>query len=98
MLEVDAEPREQGERLPGFVDPLLETWPRPAVVAERVEGRGRHRVDRVPADQGFDVVDVREGGVLGARARPEQPLGVSTTVGEAFPARAGEELLVELVG
>jgi hypothetical protein len=51
------------------------------VVAERLEGRGRHRVDGVGRDQLLHVDHVAVLGVLGAGARPQRPL-------RARPARA----------
>ena len=59
-----------------------------AVIAERVERRGRHRVDGVRADQLLDIEHVAVGLVLGAGARPQQPLRLGALRAPALPTRA----------
>ena len=68
------------------------------VVAGGLDGRVRHRVDRVGADQLVDVQRVRVGRVLGRGRRPQRPLHVRALRRQRLPARAGEDALERLVG
>ena len=95
----EGDPRlvQRRERGPRSRRVLLEAGPRAAVIAERGEGVRRHRVHGVGADQLLDVEDVRVARVLGARARPEDPLRPGALLSERLPSRAGEDRLVALV-
>ena len=57
-----------------------------AVAAERQQGRLRHGVDGVFGGKRRDVVGVRQGRILGAGARPQQPLRLRPGSREALPA------------
>ena len=69
-----------------------------AMVAEGVERRGRHGVDRIPSNQLFDIDRVLIGGILCARRSPEQALDLCSGARELEPARRGDERLEQLVG
>ncbi len=69
-----------------------------SVVQECLDGRGRHGVHRVRADQRFGVDDVSVVGVLGAGARPEWALHMGTGGAQRREALAAEALLEQLVG
>ena len=58
------------------------------VVLEELEGRGRHRVDGVGADERVHVEHVGVRRVLGAGTGPEQSLWPGTRRGQPLPARA----------
>ena len=68
------------------------------MVPEGVERGGRDGVDGVRPDQLLDVEDVPVVGILGARARPQEPLGHGAAGGEALPAPTPVDLLVALIG
>ena len=51
------------------------------MIAISGESLERDRVDCVPADQRFNVLHVAVFRVLGAGARPQQPLGAGTLAG-----------------
>src|SRR5258706_15477093 len=70
------------------VDRLLDN----SVITERLDRGGRHRVDRIRADQLFDVHHVAVFRVLGARASPERALHTRSLLDERFPTGAGELL------
>ena len=57
---------------------------------ERVDRLGRHRVDRVRADERVDVQKVRVGRVLGGGRRPQRALDLGTLGRQRLPAGAGE--------
>ena len=98
LLHGDARAAERRHRVERGVDVLLKAGARPAVIAKRVEGRRRYRVDGVRPDQFLDVEHIAIGGVLRARARPEQPLRLSALAGQGAPACAADDLQVPLVG
>ena len=77
---------------------LLEACARAAVVAERGQRLGRNGVDGVRPDQLLDVEHVAVARVLGARAGPEHALRLGALRRQGLPPRAGEDLLVALVG
>ena len=83
--------------LPGPVQILFEARPKSAVIAERVHCPRWHSVDRVGADQLLDIEHVAVFGILGAGARPKQPLRARALGTELLPARPGEETLVALI-
>jgi hypothetical protein len=68
------------------------------VVAEGVERRRGHGVDRVRADEFFDVEHITIGGVLCARTRPEESLSLRALARQRAPALAAVEFLVTLIG
>ena len=80
------------------LDVLFETRPQPAVIAERLERRRRDRVDRVAADQLFNVAHVAIERILGARARPEKPLWMRALGGERLPLARAAQGEIALVG
>src|SRR5215207_4620402 len=67
------------------------------MVGARLERVHRHRVHRVRADELLDVLHVGVLRVLGARRRPQGPLGEGASSGELVPAVAGVDLLEALV-
>ena len=69
-----------------------------AVVAERLERLRRQRVHGVRTDQLLDVDDVRVVGVLGARAGPQQALGLRALALQRRELRAAEEVQEVPVG
>ncbi len=68
------------------------------VVAERVQGLGRHGVDGVRTDQGLDVEHVGVGRVLGPGGGPEQPLRPGAGRREDSPAGRRDQLPIFLIG
>ena len=98
ILHGDPDFGERGHRVSGGLHILHEACARPPVVAKRVEGRRRDRVDGIGPDQLLDVDHVAVVGVLGPRAGPEQPLRLGALAGQGLPAPPAEELLVALVG
>jgi len=81
-----------------ILDIFFETVARDAMIAEGVERRRRHGVDRVRADQFFDVKHVAVILVFRAGRGPQQPLRLGALFLEAFPARARKQMLVFLIG
>ena len=73
-VDRDAGPIQRRHRLLGLVDILLEARPHLPVIAERIHRRRRNGVDRVGSDQLLDIEHVAVVLVLGAGARPKQPL------------------------
>ena len=69
-----------------------------AMVAERIHGPGRDRVDGVRPDQAFDIQYVAEFRVLGAGRRPQQPLRHRTLGGQGLPARASDHVAIPGIG
>ena len=61
-----------------------------AVIAEGVKGGRRNGVNRVGADQFFDVEHVAILRVLGAGAGPQQPLRLRALCRKRLPARSAE--------
>ncbi len=68
-----------------------------AVIEEGVDGRRRHRIDRVRADQRLDVEHVRILRVLGAGARPQDPLWAGALCGHIGKRVRLEDLLIPLI-
>ena len=68
------------------------------MVAERIEGRDRHRIDGVGTDQFLDIEHVAIGLVLGAGRRPQEPLRLGATRGKRLPALASEQAQIALIG
>ena len=64
-----------------------------AVIAERRQRRGRHRVDYAGAGELLDVFDIAVAGILGAGRRPQQPLRVSARLAQGGEAVAAEQLV-----
>ena len=75
----------------------LESGARRAVVAESVERRGRHGVDRIGADQLINVENVLVSGILGSGAGPQQPLRLRAVRGQGAPAVLSKDSVVALV-
>ena len=75
-VERNAALREIGKNALGIRDVLLKAIARLAVIAESIECRRRHGVDRVAADQLLDIEDIAVGFVLGAGGRPQQTLNL----------------------
>ena len=98
VLHGDPDLGERGHGVSGGLHIFHEACARPPVVAKRVEGRRRDRVDGIGPDQLLDVDDVAVVGVLGSRACPEQPLRLGALGGQGLPALPAEELLVALIG
>ena len=98
FLHGDPDFGERGHRVSGGLHILHEACARLPVVAKRLEGRGRDRVDGIGPDQLLDVDHVAVVGVLGPRAGPEQPLRLGALAGQGLPAPPAEELLVALIG
>ena len=69
-----------------------------AVVGEGAQRGLGHGVDDVGRDQLLDVEHVGVGGVLGAGAGPQRPLGWAPSVAQREPAIVGEALAVAGVG
>src|SRR5215469_10931534 len=69
-----------------------------SVIPEGIDGRRRHGVHRVWADELCHVQNVGISRILRARARPQHTLRLSALRAEFLPARAGEGLLTTLVG
>ena len=97
-IERDAGPFELGEDVSRVLDIFLEAVARLAVIAEGVERRRRHGVDRVGADQLLDIEHVAIVLVLGAGRGPQQPLRFCAPGRKLVPARPGKQLLVFLIG
>ena len=97
-IERDAGFVELGENVLGVLDIFLKAVARLAVIAEGVERRRRHGIDRVGADQLLDIEHVAIVLVLGAGRGPQQPLRLGALGRELVPARAGKQLLVFLIG
>ena len=89
---------ELGEDVSRVLDIFLEAVARLAVVAEGVERRRRHGVDRVGADQLLDIEHVAIVLVLGAGRGPQQPLWFCAFGRKLVPARSGKQLFVFLIG
>src|SRR5262249_14013683 len=68
------------------------------MIAKRIHGLWRHRVDCVAANQFFDIKHSGETGSLCACTCPENPLNACTARLQLLPARAGKKSLVALVG
>ena len=90
-IQVYSELCQTGQSFVRLCVPLLHgrSWCLPGV-AEGVQGGGGNGVDRVRANQLFDVKDVGIGRVLGARAGPEGPLDAGTPF-----AQGGKRVAVE---
>ena len=97
IVHRDAGVFEQRERVEGGVGVLDEARARTAVIAKRIQGRGRNRGDRVGSDQFLDVQAVPIRWILDGGAGPRQPLGLRTEGGERLPARAAEQLAILLI-
>ena len=69
-----------------------------AVVAKRVERGRRNGVDGIGPDQLLDIEHVAQGLALGAGACPQQPLRLCPLCRQRFPALAGEQAPIALVG
>jgi hypothetical protein len=67
------------------------------VIAEGIQCGSGHGVHGVRPDQLFDIDHIPESRVLGARARPEQPLRLRSLPGQRLPARRPVDLLVALI-
>lgn len=76
LCEVDSDPREPSEPVAGLGEAMRDRiGPDHAMVLEGGERGRRDRVDRLGPDELLDVHRIPVGRVLGARARPEHPLG-----------------------
>ena len=80
------------------VDIFLETGARLAVVAECVKGGGRNGIDRIGADQFFDIQHVAIGGIFRAGAGPEEALRLAPRCARACQRGPLEDFLVALIG
>ena len=69
-----------------------------AVIRECLDGAFGHGVDRERRRQCLDVENVGSGGVLGARARPQQPLRPAALVINPLRTRRAQQFAVCLVG
>ena len=96
-VQIDADRPQPPERLARRRHALVHGGPHAAVVAERLDRLGRHRVDRVGTDQLLDVEHVPVGGVLGARAGPQRTLHAAPARAQAGERRAVEDLAEALV-
>src|SRR5438132_1873429 len=81
-----------------MLDIVFETVAHFAMVAESFERCGWHGIDRVGPDQLLDIEDIAVGLVFGTCAGPEQPLSCCTIRLKFFPALAGKQPLVALIG
>ena len=68
------------------------------MIAKCGQRRGRDGVDGVRSDQLLDVEDIAVSGILGARAGPEHALCLGALRAKRVPPRAGEDVLVALIG
>ncbi len=98
LVDVDAGLGQVLQLSPGHVHVLVQAAAHLAVLAEGGEGGRRNGVDRLRADQLFDVVRVGVARVLGRGARPQAALCASPGLPQLLPARTAEELLPALVG
>ena len=96
--QVDAELVKAGEMGQRLLDRRRQCGSDAPVVAEGVDGRLRHGVDGVGADEVLDVQDVRQPRVLGRRRRPQAALDARPLLLEAREAARGEDAEEALVG
>jgi hypothetical protein len=68
------------------------------VIAERVERREGHGIDRIWSDQFFDVKNVAISFVFGAGRCPKQTLGFGAVCSERMPARQAQIALIDEFG
>ena len=98
VIERDSDALERGDRRTRVLDVVFEARPQPAVIAEGLERRWRNRVDRVTADQLFNVAHVAIAWVLGTGARPEETLWMRSPGREPLPLGGTAERQVALIG
>src|SRR6202030_123234 len=89
---------EVGEDVPGILDVFLKAVAWLAVIAEGVERRRWHGIDRVGTDQLLDIENVAVFLVLGAGRGPQQSLRSCALGRKLLPSRAREQPLIFLVG
>src|SRR5690606_3830589 len=97
-VEVDAEGGERRVLRPRRIEVAPERVADLTMVAQGREGGVGQGVDRVGADQRFDVEQVAVGRVLGAGARPQHVLRSCAGGAQDVEARAMEALEIALVG
>src|SRR5688500_1414381 len=96
--ERNAQRLEIGDCAPLAIDVRVDRASDDAVIAERINGLRRHRVDGVGTDEGLDVHHVPVRRILGAGARPEGALHARALGGERLPSGARKALLEQGVG
>ncbi|MBV8567952.1 MAG: hypothetical protein JO273_21100 [Methylobacteriaceae bacterium] len=97
-VEIDAEPGEFGHDAARLFDPIVQRRLDDAVIEERSDGLGRHRIDGERSDQRLDIHEVGIFRVLRAGACPQHPLWPGTSRGKPLPAIACDALFEALVG
>ena len=98
VVEGDSDALERGETRTRVLDVVFKARPKSAVIAEGFERRRRNRVDRVTADQLFNVANVAIAWILGTGACPEQTLWMRSLGGEPLPLGGTAERQVALIG
>ena len=93
-LEIDPEIGEPLQHLARALDASGEARLGPAVIAVGVERFERDGGDGARPDEGVDVLHVAVGGVLGAGAGPQEPLGPRAARREIGEPAAAEDVLV----
>ena len=84
--------------LPRRLHVFGQALPQLSMIAEGVQGRGRHSVYRVFPNQLFDVHHIPIAGIFCARAGPQYALGLRTLRRQGLPTRSTEDSQIELIG
>ena len=98
VVEGDSDALERGDTRARVVEVVFNTCPRSAVIAEGLQGGWRDRVDRVTANQLFDVANVAIARILGTGACPQEALGLRAHGCESLPFGGSTEREVALIG